>query len=241
MSLPAKLEGQLNSQEREQIRAAVAGLLPRKPICLEVGTYKGGGSTLQILQALAEGDGHLFGIEASPEVFREMTDSLSAREPQLYRRFSPVCGFSQSVIPKLVVEGKITRVDFVFLDGGNNPREQMEEFFLLDPLMPAGSILMAHDALLRKGKWLRRFLPFLDHYKTEVLPVSTEGLLVAHKIAIHPTIGSQIRAKLALCLCRLSPLEVAAHWTPSGLRTRLLTCLPKRWAAVIADGRALKP
>lgn len=241
MSLPAKLEGQLNSLEREQIRAAVTKLLPRKPICLEVGTYKGGGSTLQILQTLAEGEGRLFGIEASPEVFKEMTDTLSAREPQLFRRFLPICGFSQNVIPGLVAAGKIARLDFVFLDGGNNPREQIEEFFLLDPLMPEGSILMAHDAFLRKGKWLRRFLPLLDHYKTEVLPLSTEGLLVAHKIAIRPTIGSQIRGKFALYLCRLSPLEMAARWTPSSLRTRLLTCLPKRWAAVIADGRALKP
>ena len=237
MSLLAKLEGQLNSQEREQIRAAIARLLPRKPICLEVGTYKGGGSTLQILQALAEGDGHLFGIEASPEVFREMTDSLSAREPQLYRRFSPVCGFSQSVIPKLMVEGKITRLDFVFLDGGNNPREQMEEFFLLDPLMPAGSILMAHDALLRKGKWLRRFLPQLDHYQTEILSISTEGLLVARKTALQPGFMGRIRARLMLLFCQLSPLELAARWVPSSVRACFFRLLPSKVGAWIADGR----
>jgi Methyltransferase domain len=238
MTPAVELEGQLNFAEREQIRAAVAQLLPKHPVCLEVGTYKGGGSTLQILQTLAAGDGCLFGIEASPEIFREMKESLASREPVLCRRFNPVCGFSQKVIPALVAEGKLSRVDFVFLDGGNNPREQMEEFFLLDPHMPLGSVLMAHDAFLRKGKWLRRFLPLLDHYRTEVLPISKEGLLVARKRALEPTIRGRIKAKLMLLLCQLSPLELAACWTPFQIRALIFRFLPPRWGARIADGRS---
>lgn len=169
-----------------------------------------------------------------------MKENLQVREPALCRRFNPVCGFSQDVIPSLIRNGKLPRVDFVFLDGGNNPREQMEEFYLLDSRMPEGSILMAHDAHLRKGKWLRRFLPLLSHYRTEVLPISHEGLLVARKHALQPTIGSTILARIMIVLCQLSPLEVAARWAPSHFRTWLFGLLPKRWCAVLADGRKFK-
>jgi hypothetical protein len=234
----ASIEGQLNAAEREQILQAVTGLLPRRPICLEVGTYKGGGSTLQILKALAQGEGILFGIEASPKIFEEMKFSLQSREPELCRRFVPMFGFSQQVIPSLMAEGRLPRVDFAFLDGGNNPREQIEEFYLLDARMPVGAILMAHDALLRKGKWLSRVLPLLDHYETRVLPISEEGLLLAQKTRNRATFWSFCRARVLLFLAQLSPLELAARLTPSWFRTRLFDLLPRKFGSWIADGRS---
>jgi hypothetical protein len=229
-------EGQLNSVERNLIVEAVTSLLPDKPVCLEVGTYKGGGSTLHILKALAKSDGILFGIEASQQIFQEMSASLVYHQPELCRRFFPVCGFSQKVIPSLVDESRLRKVNFAFLDGGNNPNEQIEEFFILDSLMPVGSILMSHDAFLRKGKFLRRILPLLDHWQTEILPVSTEGLLVAKKVASQPT--NSFKAKLVLFLCRLSPLELAAKLSPHWFRSTLFRALPQRLTAWIADGRS---
>ena len=235
ISNSAPLEGQLNSAERNLILEAVTSLLPEKPICLEVGTYKGGGSTLHILRALARGDGILFGIEASKSIYQEMKASLLFHQPELCRRFVPVCGFSQQVIPSLVDAGRLPKVNFAFLDGGNNPLEQIEEFFL-DPHMPIGSILMSHDAFLRKGKFLRRILPLLDHWKAEILPVSTEGLLVATKVASRPT--SPFKARLVLFLSRFAPLEIAAKLTPRWLRSALFQILPQKLAAWIADGRS---
>jgi hypothetical protein len=239
LSSEATLEGQLNAAEREQILRAVTGLLPRKPICLEVGTYKGGGSTLQILQALAQGEGILFGIEASPKIFDEMKSSLQSREPHLCSRFVPVLGFSQKVIPSLIAEGRLPRVDFAFLDGGNNPKEQIEEFYLLDSRMPEGAILMAHDALLRKGKWLSRVLPVLDHYETQVLRISEEGLLIARKRAPCASLKSRMKVNWLLFLCRLSPLELAAQWTPPGIRSLVFALLPKKIGSWLGDGRRL--
>lgn len=218
---------------------AVLQLTAPQPVCLEVGTYKGGGSTLQILRALEQKGGILFGVEASPEIFQEMRASLAAQEPELCRRFVPVCGFSQQVIPALLADERLARVDFAFLDGGNNPREQIEEFRLLDPNMPVGSVLMAHDALLRKGKWLRRFLPLLDHYQTKVLPLSPEGLLVAQKVRTSPTLPSKIKAHGMLGVQALAPLELAARLAPAGLRSAFFRKLPRRWAAWLADGRPL--
>lgn len=235
---PRPLEGQLNDAERKQIDQAVITLLKITPICLEVGTYKGGGSTLQILRNLAKGNGHLFGIEASPEIYEEMKASLFAKEPDLCRRFTPLCGFSQKVIPDLFSSGILTRIDFAFLDGGNNPREQVDEFRLLDPWMPVGSILMAHDALLRKGKWLRRILPVMDHYETRLIPTSNEGLLVAKKVQSSPSLPAFLIAAVILFLSSLAPLELAARLSPASLRSSVFRILPRRWAAWIADGRS---
>ena len=235
---PRPLEGQLNDAERQQIDQAITTLLKKSPICVEVGTYKGGGSTLQILRTLSKGDGHLFGIEASPQIYEEMKAALFAKEPELCRRFTPLCGFSQQAIPDLFALGKVTRIDFAFLDGGNNPREQIEEFLLLDPHMPVGSILMAHDAFLRKGKWLRRFLPMQDHFQTRLLPLSSEGLLFAQKGAPTPSLRSRVNSWLVLFFCRLSPLEIAARWSPSGLRSRIFSILPRRISSWLGDGRA---
>lgn len=233
------LEGQLNEAERTQIDEALSTLLQERPICLEVGTYKGGGSTLRILRTLAKGEGQLYGIEASPEIFSEMKSGLLAREPELCQRFVPLCGFSQKVLPDLFSRQIVPRVNFVFLDGGNNPREQIEEFDMLDPHMPVGSILMAHDALLRKGKWLRRILPLLNHFETRILPLSTEGLLVAKKVRDRPTRWSATMAKCMLFLNQLAPLELAARLVPAGIRALPFRFLPRRFAAWIADGRSL--
>jgi len=235
---PRPLEGQLNAAERQQIDQAITTLLEKSPICVEVGTYKGGGSTLQILRTLSKGDGHLFGIEASPQIYEEMKAALFAKEPELCRRFTPLCGFSQQAIPDLFSREKVTRVDFAFLDGGNNPREQIEEFSLLDPHMPVGSILMAHDAFLRKGKWLRRILPLLDHYETRILSISTEGLLVARKARKKPSRSSSIKSQILLFLSQMAPLELAARLIPPRIREVPFRFLPRRFSAWIADGRS---
>lgn len=239
MTSALSLEGQLNSTERKYIFESVLELAPKNPVCIEVGTFKGGGSTLQILQALAQSDGVLFGVEACPRIFEEMKAALQSREPELYQHFFPLCGFSQKVIPALIHEGRLSRVDFAFLDGGNNPREQITEFKLLDPIMPVGSTLMAHDILLRKGKWLRRFLPLLDHYETRILPISSEGLLVAKKMALQPTLGAKAKAWLVVFMSELAPLELISQLIPSWLCSFILKMLPRKFSAWAAEGRPL--
>jgi hypothetical protein len=46
----------------------------------------------------------------------------------------------------LAERGAADQVDFVFLDGGDNPLEQIIEFKLLADRIPVGGRLMAHDA-----------------------------------------------------------------------------------------------
>ncbi|PZR73151.1 MAG: hypothetical protein DLM52_11650, partial [Chthoniobacterales bacterium] len=150
-----QIAGQLNAEERRIITAAVLEQRPKPEVIVEVGTWLGGGSTLHFLRALEEnGEGHLWGIEADKNVYTKMLQNIGRAAPEALHRFTPLFGFSQDVIPQWVAQqGAGFAVDIAFLDGGNNPGEQITEFKLLDPHVPIGGQLLAHDAKMRKGKW----------------------------------------------------------------------------------------
>ena len=155
-----EIEGQLNAAERKLITDAILHAAKKPVIAIEVGTWLGGGSTLHILRALEQnGIGHLWGVEVDRSIYERMLAGIRAAAPKEAVRFTPLFGFSQDVLKQWKKEqAPGTTVDFVFLDGGNNPREQMEEFEPLDPLIPVGGQLLSHDAKMRKGRWLVPFV-----------------------------------------------------------------------------------
>ncbi|WCJ60863.1 class I SAM-dependent methyltransferase [Fontisphaera persica] len=233
------LEGQLNAVERQLLEDAVR-TAPRPPrVVLEVGTWLGGGSTLHLLRALeARGSGHLWGIEADPEIFAQMKANLQQAAPQLMHRFTPLLGFSQQVIPRWLAEqAPGFEIDLVFLDGGNRPMEQMDEFFLLDPHLPVGARLLAHDAKLRKGKYLVPYLSALDNWRCQLHDVSVEGLFWAEKTAPQPSPASLREARRRWWRRRLEPAEVAAVVVPHAVRKWVFQRLPARYARKYAEGR----
>ena len=236
---PSTIEGQLNPAERQLLTDAVLKASPKPQVVIEVGTWLGGGSTLHILRALEQnGVGHLWGIEAVRSIYEAMLANIRQAAPEAAHRFTPLFGFSQEVIPQwLAAQGPDVRVDLAFLDGGNNPREQIDEFRLLDPLIPVGGQLLAHDAKLRKGRWLRPYLAQLDHWQMTLHDVSEEGLMYARKVAPQPSPASAKSARSLLWKLRLSPLEIAAEVVPPPLRRTIMGWLPKRMASRIADGR----
>ena len=59
--------------------------------------------------------------------------------------------------------------------------EQITEFQLIDPRIPVGGTLMAHDAKLRKGKWLVPYVSTLDNWECKLHDISDEGLFVAKR------------------------------------------------------------
>src|SRR5215469_8741722 len=144
MAIP-EISGQLNEAERRLLTEAILHA-PRKPeTVVEVGTWLGGGSTLHILRALERnGTGHLWGIEVDRSIYERMLANIHAAASQEAKRFTPLFGFSDNVLKQWKQDRSTNMsVDFCFLDGGNNPREQIEEFELLDPLIPVGGQLMA--------------------------------------------------------------------------------------------------
>ncbi len=90
--------------------------------------------------------------------------------------FTPLFGYSDVIIPNLL-SNKSRNVDVVFLDGGDNPQEQITEFQMLADAVPIGGVLFSHDAKLRKGKWLVPYLGELDNWDCVLHDVSEEGII----------------------------------------------------------------
>jgi predicted O-methyltransferase YrrM len=233
------IDGQLNERERQILIASIRNA-PKKPqVVLEVGTWLGGGSTLHFLRALHQnGEGHLWGIEAARSIYDRMIANLRKAAPEALDRFTPIFGFSQQVIPAWLKEqGDKVVVDVAFLDGGDNPFEQIVEFKLLADRIPVGGRLMAHDAKLRKGKWLGPYLQRLDNWQVQIHDISSEGLLEAVKLRDQPSPASRRAAERKLFVLRLEPVEFVARWVPRRVCEIILNALPKKLMLKLAQGR----
>ena len=233
------IEGQLNAAERRLITEAITGAAKKPQVAIEVGTWLGGGSTLHILRALEQnGAGHLWGIEVDRSIYERMIANIRAAAPQEARRFTPQFGFSQDILKQWKREQPAnTTVDFCFLDGGNNPREQIEEFELLDPLIPVGGQLLTHDAKMRKGRWLVPFITRLDNWESRLHDVSENGLFYAKKIAARPSPASRRAAQRHLFCQMCQPTEIAASYLPSSVCKLILRRLPQKFSRDLTDGK----
>lgn len=231
------MEGQLNTEERAIITRWVNDLKPER--ALEVGTWKGGGSTLHILKALeANGKGHLWGIEASRSIYDEMIANIGSAGEELKARFTPIFGFSQQVIPSFLAEQeKGAGIGVVFLDGGDNPMEQIEEFQLIRDSIPVGGVLLSHDAKLRKGKWLVPYLRAHDNWECKLHDVSDEGLFEARKLAEQPSTASKAKAASVLRSLRMEPKEFIGRHLPSPIIDLFLKFLPRKLVISITQNR----
>jgi hypothetical protein len=235
-----EIAGQLNAEERRIVIAGVQDASTKPKVVLEVGTWLGGGSTLHLLRALEQnGAGHLWGVEADRSIYDQMLENIRAAAPEAIHRFTPLFGFSHEVIPRWLKErGPDVSVDITFLDGGNNPGEQIEEFQLLDPYIPIGGQLLSHDAKMRKGKWLVPYLSRLDNWRVQLHDVSEYGLMSAHKIAREPSPVSRRAAAFSLFKLRCNPIEVAAAILPARICGFALRLLPRQMAWRLSDGPA---
>ena len=197
-----EISGQLNFEERRIIAAAVLEAEQKPKIVIEVGiTWLGGGGKGALLHLLSilrtKRSRPLHGaFEGDRSTYDEMLKNIRTAAPETLHRFTPLFGFSQRIIPPWLAErGPDFKIDFAFLDGGNNPSEQIIEFGLIDPHMPVGGILMAHDAKLRKGKWLVPYLSGLDNWESQLHDISAEGLFLAKKVALRPSQNSLCSAR----------------------------------------------
>ena len=235
----ATMDGQLNAAERALITSTILDAPVKPKIAVEVGTWLGGGSTLHILRALQKnGAGHLWGVEASKDIYEKMIASIRAGAPEAAERFTPLLGFSTEVLPRWLKElPQDAEIDFVFLDGGDNPYEQIEEFHLLAPRVKTDGVLMAHDAKGRKGKWLVPYVSLLDNWDAKLFDISCEGVFHARKIKAQPSKASRRAAERKLKSMRLEPVELVARFVPSKLCGLVLRAMPKRLSRKLTIGQ----
>jgi predicted O-methyltransferase YrrM len=235
-----EIEGQLNAAERAFLTKVILEAPVRPEIVIEVGTWLGGGSTLHILRALEQnGTGHLWGVEAFKGIYEKMIANIRLGAPEAAERFTPIFGFSTNVLPVWLQNLPPDKlIDLVFLDGGDNPLEQIQEFKLLANRIKVDGILMAHDARTRKGKWLAPYMAELDNWETQVFDFSDYGLLHARKLAPEPSAASLAAAGQKLKRLRLEPLELIGRFTPRWLCGMILRSLPKKLNRKLTIGKA---
>ena len=233
------IQGQLSSKERELlVDYLLKGGNPPQVI-VEIGTWLGGGSTLHILRELVrQGTGHLWGVEADQSIYDGMVANIRSAIPEGTSYFTPLFGFSQMILPKWLSEqGGGLKIDFAFLDGGDSPGEQVDEFNILDPHIVVGGRVLSHDAKLRKGKWFVPFITALDHYEVVLHDISDEGLLTAVKTKDFPSAESKENARRILKRLKSIPVERIGRLTPRWALRLAAMILPRSLVLRVGQGR----
>jgi len=187
------MEGQMTIAEREFLYNAVFNCLQDKHFCtvLEVGTWKGGGSTLQIATALSDIDkGHmLYTCETDSDFYNQAVASYLNHPLDKYIIFSN--SPSDVVIDQLIKEKNIPQ--FVFFDGPEDPDVNLNDFKKLDEVLEVGSQFCMHDwdldiridgLVSTKAKYLRPYLEKSTRWRkisSLTKPVSV-GIVLMEKI-----------------------------------------------------------
>jgi predicted O-methyltransferase YrrM len=175
------IPGQLWVAER---RALYEIMKARKPqVAFEVGTWRGGGSTLFISQALFEnGVGVLYTIDIDQSMVEIAKELYSRHYPHLVPHVKFLSGSSIDVYPAILRDLK--HADFLFLDGKEDAQQTYEEFLLFDPFLVPGSCIAAHDWFSEKAALVRQHLEQSpDWVVTSVLgPPASLGLAFADRL-----------------------------------------------------------
>jgi predicted O-methyltransferase YrrM len=178
------MQGQLFDAERALVHDVV---LTHKPLLsLEIGTWKGGGSTYSIYTALKKnGSGHLHTCELDSQNYLEAS--------ALYADNHEVTVYHCKGIELLTkLKANEAKIDLALFDGSEDPTENLEDFKVFDSLVGPGAVFLAHDWDLdvrvdggksTKSVLLRPYLESLSYWEVRTVltaPVSV-GLVYAVK------------------------------------------------------------
>lgn len=131
------MNGQLTDSERKFLRQAV--LIAKPQLVLEVGTWKGGGSTWQIASALFENNhGMLYTCETE-KAFYDEAMSLFKYHSHVRLHLQPSC----SLIQRMISNDEIP--DFIFMDGPEDETTAMNDLNSLMPYLRCSALLCVHD------------------------------------------------------------------------------------------------
>ena len=172
------LRGQLWYTERKLLYTTVRRCRPLS--CFEIGTWKGGGSTLFIAQALCDnGAGELHTIETDMELHREAVQNFERYLHWLKPYVVLHHGEYQKVYPPILE--RTGKIDFLFLDGAEDAGETLRQYRFFLPYVKRGSLLMAHDWFTAKCALIKKEI--LESREWEILsilrPPKSLGLLLA--------------------------------------------------------------
>jgi predicted O-methyltransferase YrrM len=150
-----KLHGQLWFEDRKLLYDTVRAYRP--VYCFEIGTWKGGGSTLFILQALYEnGKGKLYTIEVEQTFYEEATSNYRTYLPHLLPYVEFYLGEYRTTYPKVL--SLIGTADLLLLDGAEDAQQTLDQYQLFLPYLGKGSMVLVHDWHTEKAESVRPLL-----------------------------------------------------------------------------------
>jgi predicted O-methyltransferase YrrM len=173
-----KLDGQLWVADRRLLYETVRSRAPVN--CFEIGTWKGGGSTLFIAQALhANGRGVLHTIEVDRALGADARRAYKSYLPHLLPHVDFHLGDYRQEYRNA------SRADFVFLDGAEDARETLAQYEFFLPRLHTRAVLVVHDWLTDKARLVRDLLEQSRDWRIErvLLPPRSVGCALAVRIS----------------------------------------------------------
>jgi predicted O-methyltransferase YrrM len=173
-----QLHGQLWYAERKLLYETIRRSRPAH--CFEIGTWRGGGSTLFISRALSENAfGKLHTIEIDREFYENAVHDYTSYLPSLLNYVEFHFGDFRTVYSS-VLEKEGT-VDFLILDGAEDGQQTLEQYSFFLPYMKPGTILMVHDWLTAKTELLKPILENSDVWEIQrvLTPPDSVGFVLA--------------------------------------------------------------
>jgi predicted O-methyltransferase YrrM len=170
-------QGQMMPKERALVRETVLRARPR--ICVELGTWRGGGSTYQIASALAQnGDGGLlYTYEPDPECLQAAVDNYRREAPHLL----PYIRFHRDDFLAGIERGDLDRIDFALLDGPDDAEYTRTVLQALTTRLAPGAFVVLHDWHVEKCRLVRDYVAASDRWVVDTVHADTPtGLARLH-------------------------------------------------------------
>jgi predicted O-methyltransferase YrrM len=171
------MQGQMKPEERKAMYELVVAAKPAR--MLEIGTWKGGGSTYILGCAALEYGGHLDSIEANKDFHDAAVRLFDERMTILKPHVTFHLGLSHDVIPELLKQGDF---DFVLFDGAEDAAQTVREYDLLNHHLPLGCHIACHDWNIDKMRLLRVVLANDNTWQTiVVMPQTDTGFAILRR------------------------------------------------------------
>jgi len=164
------MQGQMRPEER---RAMYNIVVDRKPsLMIEIGTWKGGGSTYILGCAAHEYGGHIHTIEANKDFHASALRLFDSRMQILLPYIDFHLGFSQDVLPDIL--NKNEKIDFILFDGAEDPDQTVLEYEMVEKHLKKGAVMAFHDWKTSKTAKIKGVLANDPSWKIIVQVLNTD-------------------------------------------------------------------
>lgn len=173
-----RMRGQLWYAERKLLYEAIRRYKPEH--CFEIGTWKGGGSTLFISTGLKENcRGLLHTVEVDKGFYSEAVENYNAHLTQLVKYVSFHLGDYKTVYESVLRANPA--VDFLILDGAEDGEQTFEQYNFFLPYFGPGTILVVHDWFTEKTRLIKPILENTPEWeiKSVLMPPASVGIALA--------------------------------------------------------------